>query len=92
MSDALAALKVLDMQNDFGHLDGSLFVAGGDSIVDSINDEIERIAANGDTDTPTGLAGLLRKRGTEHAGFAATVLWDATRPMNPDVNVVGTPS
>jgi hypothetical protein len=88
MSDALAALIVLDMQNDFGHLDGSLFVAGGDSI----NDEIEHIAANGDTDTPTGLAGLLRKRGTEHAGFAATVPWDATRPMNPDVNVVGAPS
>ena len=199
MSDASAALIVVDMQNDFGHPDGSLFVAGGDSIVDSINDEIERIAAGGgtivltqdwhpastphfiddggvwpthcvagtwgselvdgldpnhrasalirkgtngedgysafamrepggDTDIPTGLAGLLRERGIEHAvvvglatdvcvaatamsaanaGFAATVLWDATRSVNPDaettarvlgelrsadVDVIGAPS
>jgi nicotinamidase/pyrazinamidase len=51
MSDELTAtaLIVVDMQNDFGHLDGSLFVAGGDSIVGSINDEIERTAAGGGT-------------------------------------------
>ncbi len=43
------ALIVVDMQNDFGHPDGSLFVSGGDSIVGSINDEIERTAAGGGT-------------------------------------------
>lgn len=43
------ALIVVDMQNDFGHPDGSLFVAGGDRIVDAINDEIERVAAAGGT-------------------------------------------
>ena len=35
------ALIVVDMQNDFGHPDGSLFVTGGDRIVDAVNDEIE---------------------------------------------------
>lgn len=170
------ALIVVDMQNDFGHPDGSLFVAGGDSIIASINDEIERTAAGGgtivlsqdwhpsstphfiddggvwpthcvagtwgaelmdgldpnhrasavirkgtngedgysafamrepggDIDIPTGLAGLLRERGIERtvivglatdvcvaatatsaasAGFATTVLWEATRPVYPD--------
>lgn len=43
------ALVVVDMQNDFGHPDGSLYVEGGDSIVGSINDEIERTAAGGGT-------------------------------------------
>ncbi len=43
------ALVVVDMQNDFGHPDGSLFVSGGDSIVGAINDEIERTAAGGGT-------------------------------------------
>ncbi len=43
------ALVVVDMQNDFGHPDGSLFVEGGDSIVGAINDEIERVAAAGGT-------------------------------------------
>ena len=43
------ALIVVDMQNDFGHPDGSLFVTGGDSIVGSVNDEIERTAAGGGT-------------------------------------------
>lgn len=46
---ATTALIVVDMQNDFGHPDGSLFVAGGDSIVGSVNDEIERTAAGGGT-------------------------------------------
>ncbi len=43
------ALIVVDMQNDFGHPDGSLFVHGGDDIVGTINDEIERTAAAGGT-------------------------------------------
>lgn len=43
------ALIVVDMQNDFGHPDGSLFVDGGDHIVGAINDEIERTAAAGGT-------------------------------------------
>ncbi len=43
------ALIVVDMQNDFGHPDGSLFVTGGASIVGSVNDEIERTAAGGGT-------------------------------------------
>jgi nicotinamidase/pyrazinamidase len=41
------ALIVVDMQNDFGHPDGSLFVDGGDTIVDSINDTITEIADAG---------------------------------------------
>jgi len=170
------ALIVVDMQNDFGHPDGSLFVAGGDAIVGAINDEIERTAAGGgtivltqdwhpestphfiddggvwpthcvadtwgaelidgldpnhrasavirkgtngedgysafamrepggDVDIPTGLAEMLHERGIEHtvivglatdvcvaataksaaeAGFETMVLWDATRPVEPD--------
>ena len=46
---ASTALIVVDMQNDFGHPDGSLFVNGGDAIVGSINDEIERTVAGGGT-------------------------------------------
>ncbi len=46
---ASTALVVVDMQNDFGHPHGSLFVSGGDSIVGAINDEIERTAAGGGT-------------------------------------------
>ncbi len=41
------ALIVVDMQNDFGHPDGSLFVDGGDGIVGAINDEIDRTAGAG---------------------------------------------
>ena len=41
------ALIVVDMQNDFGHPDGSLFVAGGDGILGAVNSEIERSAAAG---------------------------------------------
>jgi nicotinamidase/pyrazinamidase len=170
------ALIVVDMQNDFGHPDGSLFVEGADTIVGVINDEIERTAAvggtvvltqdwhpastphfiddgglwpthcvsgtwgaalvdgldpnhrasaivrkgtngedgysafsmrepGGDVDIPTGLAGLLRDRGIERVvvvglatdvcvaatalgaatdGFETVVLWDATRPVDPD--------
>ena len=43
------ALIVVDMQNDFGHPDGSLFVTGGDRLVGAINGEIERIAVAGGT-------------------------------------------
>jgi len=41
------ALIVVDMQNDFGHPDGSLFVDGGDRIVCAINGEIDRTADAG---------------------------------------------
>ena len=41
------ALIVVDVQNDFAHPDGSLFVTGGDAVVGAINDEIERTAAGG---------------------------------------------
>jgi nicotinamidase/pyrazinamidase len=42
--DALTALIVVDMQNDFGHPDGSLFVEGGNQLVEPINDEIAAAA------------------------------------------------
>lgn len=38
--DSTTALIVVDMQNDFAHPDGSLFVTGGDTLVDPINTEI----------------------------------------------------
>ena len=41
------ALVVVDMQNDFGHPDGSLYVDGGDAIVDPINDIIAEVAGAG---------------------------------------------
>lgn len=34
------ALVVVDMQNDFAHPDGSLFVQGGDEVVERVNAEI----------------------------------------------------
>jgi nicotinamidase/pyrazinamidase len=46
---AATALVVVDMQNDFGHPDGSLYVDGGDAIVGTINDEITRASAEGGT-------------------------------------------
>lgn len=45
--DASTALIVVDMQNDFAHPDGSLFVAGGDALVGGINDEIAGARAAG---------------------------------------------
>lgn len=176
--DSTTALIVVDMQNDFGHPDGSLFVTGGDTIVGSINVEIEKVAGaggtvvltqdwhppstphfiadggvwpthcvagtwgaefvdgldpdhratavvrkgtngedgysafsmrepDGDVDIPTGLAGLLRERsvndvvvvglatdvcvaatasGSAATGFSTTVLWNATRPVEPDAD------
>lgn len=41
------ALVVVDMQNDFGHPDGSLFVEGGDALVDGINLEIASARVSG---------------------------------------------
>lgn len=41
------ALIVVDMQNDFGHPDGSLFVSGAPAIVGAVNDEIERANTSG---------------------------------------------
>lgn len=38
--EAASALIVVDMQNDFAHPDGSLFVTGGDEIVATVNAEI----------------------------------------------------
>jgi len=45
--DASTALIVVDMQNDFGHPDGTLFVEGGDQLVGPINNEISGAAQAG---------------------------------------------
>ena len=45
--DASTALIVVDMQNDFGHPDGTLFVEGGDQLVEPINNEISGAAQAG---------------------------------------------
>jgi nicotinamidase/pyrazinamidase len=42
--DRRTALIVVDVQNDFAHPDGSLFVREGDQVIDTINDHIS--AAN----------------------------------------------
>lgn len=42
--DAHTALIVVDVQNDFAHPDGNLYVPGGDEIVTAVNHEID--AAN----------------------------------------------
>jgi nicotinamidase/pyrazinamidase len=44
-----SALVVVDMQNDFGHPDGSLFVNDAPAIVDLVNEQIERVASAGGT-------------------------------------------
>ncbi|WP_250279688.1 isochorismatase family protein [Frankia sp. Cppng1_Ct_nod] len=41
------ALLVIDIQNDFASPGGSLYVAGGESIIPAVNDEIGRAAAAG---------------------------------------------
>lgn len=41
------ALIVVDMQNDFAHPDGSLFVEGGDALARVVNDEIAAADAAG---------------------------------------------
>ena len=47
--DDRTALVVVDLQNDFAHPDGSLFVSGGDDLVDGINAEITAARAAGGT-------------------------------------------
>ena len=47
--DDRTALVVVDLQNDFAHPDGSLFVTGGDDLVDGINAEITAARAAGGT-------------------------------------------
>jgi nicotinamidase/pyrazinamidase len=42
MYDATTALIVVDVQNDFAHPGGSLFVRGGDAVVRTVNREIAR--------------------------------------------------
>ncbi len=45
--DAGTALLVVDVQNDFGHPDGSLYVGQGEEVVDVANREIEQARAGG---------------------------------------------
>lgn len=47
--DPATALVVVDVQNDFAHPDGSLYVAGGEEVVPLVNDEIARARAAGAT-------------------------------------------
>ena len=45
--DPATALVVVDVQNDFADPAGSLYVAGGEKVVDVVNAEIERAVAAG---------------------------------------------
>ena len=45
--DEHTALLVIDVQNDFAHPDGSLFVTGADSVIDVVNREVAAAAAAG---------------------------------------------
>jgi nicotinamidase/pyrazinamidase len=45
--DAGTALLVVDVQNDFGHPDGSLYVGRGEEVVEVANREIARARAGG---------------------------------------------
>jgi nicotinamidase/pyrazinamidase len=45
--DSRTALLVVDMQNDFADPTGSLYVAGGENLVEVINQEIEKASAAG---------------------------------------------
>ncbi len=45
--DAATALLLVDLQNDFAHPAGSLYVPGGEEVVPSANAEIERARAAG---------------------------------------------
>ncbi len=47
--DPRTALIVVDVQNDFADPEGSLFVGGGDTIIDAINDELDRARPAGAT-------------------------------------------
>jgi nicotinamidase/pyrazinamidase len=44
---ATTALVVVDVQNDFADPQGSLSVAGGEAVVDAVNDEVDRARAAG---------------------------------------------
>ncbi len=45
--DPRTALIVVDMQNDFADPDGSLYVTGGEQIIDTVDAEIDRAAKAG---------------------------------------------
>ncbi len=45
--DSTTALLVVDVQNDFAHPDGNLYVPGGDLAVEAVNREIETAASGG---------------------------------------------
>lgn len=47
--DPSTALLVVDVQNDFAHPRGSLYVRGGEQIIPLVNEEIERARAAGAT-------------------------------------------
>ena len=47
--DERTALVVVDMQNDFAHPEGSLYVEGGDEVVTAVNDRIAEATAAGAT-------------------------------------------
>ena len=47
--DAATALLVVDVQNDFADPGGSLYVQGGEKVVEAVNAEVERAAAAGAT-------------------------------------------
>ena len=45
--DEATALVVVDVQNDFAHPDGGLYVSGGEEIIPAINDEVRAAQRNG---------------------------------------------
>lgn len=45
--DQQTALIVVDMQNDFAHPDGGLFVKDGPAVIDVANEEVRRASAEG---------------------------------------------
>jgi nicotinamidase/pyrazinamidase len=47
--DAGTALVVVDVQNDFADLNGSLYVQDGEAVIDLVNDEVRAVHAAGGT-------------------------------------------
>lgn len=45
--DEATALVVVDLQNDFAHPDGGLYVSGGEAIIPTVNEEIRQAQAGG---------------------------------------------
>jgi nicotinamidase/pyrazinamidase len=45
--DRATALVVLDVQNDFAHPDGNLYVSGGEQIIPAINDQVAAARGGG---------------------------------------------